>query len=271
MQVMTAEYLVCPPHHLAPVDGVSAWDDGRSDPDCGAAFVEWAGFLQRLVQVAGRRVAQAEAVRSAPLMPLVSGAGLVHKGIAVVARHRGYWRDDEAPYYRNLFVDAGFIVEALPEGVAFAGAADARFGDDGVLWVAYGPDTDQDAHWAIADILSCEMRSLTLKSRRFGHLERCFCPLPGGHLLWYPGAFETASEDSVRALVPENRRFAVSAAEADQLTCAALVAGRSVLLPYAAEATLTWLRERGLQPEVVAMPSLRTFGAGPASLALSVA
>lgn len=270
MGVMTADFLVCPPHRLSPVDGLSAWDDGTAPLDSGAAFSEWAGFLQRLVQVAGRRIAQAEALRSAPQMSLVSGAGLVHHGIAVVARQRGYWRDDEADYYRGLFVDAGFIVESLPDRVAFAGAADARFDDDGVLWVATGPDTDIDAHWALADILSCEMRSLVLRERRFGNLERCFCPLPGGHLLWYPPAFEPASEDSIRALVPDNRRLAVSKEEADNLACAGLVAGRTVLLSAATDSTLVWLRERGLHGEVVPMPHLRLFGAGPATLALAL-
>ncbi|MFM7321028.1 MAG: hypothetical protein ACKO5K_05825 [Armatimonadota bacterium] len=268
MESEKAEFLVCPPHHLAPVDGASAWDDGRTSPDISGAYFEWGSFLQRLTREAGRRVAQVDAVRGAPLMAMASRAGLIRNGIAVPSSHRETWRDREAPVFRDTFMSAGFIVENLPEGVVFAGAADACFDESGTLWVAYGPDTAQDAHWALADIFGCEMRSLTMASRRFGNLERAFLPLPGGRLLWYPQGFSPQSAESIRTLIPESRRYAVGEAEANLLACASLVAGRHILMPFAMDPTMQWLRDNGFQPEIVPIGHWRFFGAGASSLVL---
>ncbi len=263
-----AEFLVCPPQFLGPVDGTSAWDDGRTNPDISGAFFEWGGFLQRLSREAARRVAQVEPVRGAPLMAMASRAGLVRNGIAVASSTRESWRDREASVYRDTFMRAGFIVETLPENLTFAGAADAVFDESGTLWVAYGPDTCRDAHWALADVFGCEMRSLTMSSRRYGNLERAFLPLPGGRVLWYPNGFAPESAESIRALVPESRRFAVGEVEANLLACASLVAGRHVLMPFAVDPTMQWLRDQGFLPEIVPLGHWRFFGAGCSSLVL---
>jgi N-dimethylarginine dimethylaminohydrolase len=62
--------------------------------------------------------------------------------------------------------------------------------------------------------LEVEVMSLRLVDERFYHLDTCLCPLEGGWLLYYPDAFDAASNRLIEKRVA--KRIAVSEAEALQ-------------------------------------------------------
>jgi len=71
--------------------------------------------------------------------------------------------------------------------------------------------------------------SLHLVDPRFYHLDTCFAPLSGGHLVYFPGAFDAASVAKIEAAYPEDKRIAVSELEATRFACNVINVGRNIL------------------------------------------
>jgi N-dimethylarginine dimethylaminohydrolase len=71
--------------------------------------------------------------------------------------------------------------------------------------------------------------SLHLVDPRFYHLDTCFAPLSGGHLIYFPGAFDTASLAKIEAAYPEDKRIAVSELEATRFACNVINVGKNIL------------------------------------------
>ncbi len=260
---------MCPPTVVRADDDDPPLNPGL-DADPIATRAQWGSVLRWLVHDAGGKVATFETDDNSPFAWQASRGGLVRNGIAVPANSPSHWRSNQQSGTVRSFESAGFIVEPLPPDRRFAGAADAQFDDAGVLWVAYGPHTDAAVPWALSDRLGGEIRSLTLATRRFGLLERCFRILPGRRLLWHPPGFDPVAADAIRSEFPASHRREVEMSEAENGACCALVHGRRILLADGSAGTRSWLLDQGLLPEVVRVPDLVYYGAGPGSTALSL-
>ena len=117
-------------------------------------------------------------------------------------------RGEEAAFTR-WFADAGFEVLALDPDIAFEGAGDALFDHAfDALWTGHGQRSDRAASDAVGRMLEVETRPLRLVDPRYYHLDTCFCPLPGGVLLWYPPAFDLASRRLVESRIGAAHRIA---------------------------------------------------------------
>jgi hypothetical protein len=66
---------------------------------------------------------------------------------------------------------------------------------------------------------------LRLIDERFYHLDTCFCPLPGGRLVYFPAAFDQPSLAMIRSRVPPARRFEIGLPDAMGFACNAVVVG----------------------------------------------
>jgi N-dimethylarginine dimethylaminohydrolase len=77
-----------------------------------------------------------------------------------------------------------------------------------------------------------EVVSLRLVDERFYHLDTCFCPLNGGYLLYYPGAFDDHARSVIARRVPANRRIAISEKDAVKFACNAVNIDDSIILNH---------------------------------------
>jgi N-dimethylarginine dimethylaminohydrolase len=103
----------------------------------------------------------------------------------------------------------------------------------------------------LSQLLDVEVVSLRLVDPRFYHLDTCFCPLPGGRVLWYPPAFDAPSRALVEQRVSDDRRLAVHAEDALSFACNAVVASESdIVLHCCSEALMNRLRAWGLRPHI---------------------
>jgi len=266
-----AQFLVCPPTAIRIVNEDSPFDDGERDPVPDAVRSEWARVLEWLVHEASARIATLESDPEFPHLWATARGGLIRQGIAIPASPKEELRRRQTPRFVRRFTEAGFIVEPLPDSVVFAGSVDVQPDDDGVLWVAYGPGSDASVPWELADRLGGEVRSLTLASRRYGFLERCFRLLPGRRLLWYPPGFDGPTGDAIRSAFPASHRREIVPGEADLLACASVVIGQRILMPAASPTTLAWLKDQGFLPAIVPLPKLRFFGGSASTLLLGLA
>jgi len=113
-----------------------------------------------------------------------------------------------------------------------------------------------------------EVVALKLTDQRFYHLDTCFCPLEGGHVLYYPAAFDAASRAAIERLVPEARRIAVGEEDALAFACNAVAAGRTIVVNRATTAFVDALGRRGF--EVVQTPLSEFMKAGGSAKCLTL-
>ncbi len=240
-----ARFLMCAPAHFAIDYAINPWMyAGRGRVDAVRAMSQWT----LLREVLGRHAAIdcLAPVPGLPDLPFTANAGLVRGSIAIPSRFRHVERRGEEAFNARWFAQAGFDVRVLPDGPCFEGAGDALFDDVlDVLWMGHGPRSDVAAAPTLASILGVEVRPLRLVDPRFYHLDTCFCPLPGGALLWYPPAFDAASRRSVEASVDAARRIAVDTRDALAFACNAISFGSALVLHRASGRLKQGLDELG--------------------------
>ena len=99
------------------------------------------------------------------------------------------------------------------------------------------PGTDATPAIEVSGVINrfgAQVVALKLTDQRFYHLDTCFCPLEGGHVLYYPEAFDAASRAAIERLVPAARRIAVGEEDALAFACNAVVIGNDdIVNPHA--------------------------------------
>lgn len=267
---MTDRYLMCAPDHFEVAYVINPWMEGNiSHGDNKIAVRQWMGLCQALGEAA-----QVERIAAAPGVPdmvFTANAGLVLENRFILSRFRHPERQGEEPHFAAWFAGQGFDVKTLPPDMPFEGAGDALL-DRGlpVLWLGYGHRSDRACAPLLADWLDIEVVPLKLVDARFYHLDTCFCPLEGGYLMYYPAAFDAASQARIAARVPAERRIAVSAADALEFACNAVNCGRRIFLNHAYPPLVGELRSRGFQVRQVPLSEFMKAGGSAKCLTLKL-
>lgn len=206
-----------------------------------------------------------------PDMVFTANAGLVLGDKAVVSRFRSPERQGEEPYFRDWFEARGFTIVSWPVSVPFEGAGDALF-DRGqaLLWAGHGFRSDAAAAPLLAQALDCRVLALRLIDPRFYHLDTCLCPLAEGYLLYFPAAFDEASQRLIAETVPEEKRIPVALEDALQYACNAVDLDGHVILNGASDDLQARLRVAGFTPVVVVLSEYLKSGGAAKCLTLKL-
>ncbi|RFP62902.1 MAG: TIGR00300 family protein [Limnothrix sp. CACIAM 69d] len=267
---MTAQLriLMCSPDHYDVDYVINPWMEGnvhKSSRD--RAVEQW----QKLYKVLKARaiVDLVEPAKGWPDMVFTANAGLVLGDKAVLSRFYHKERQGEEPYFKAWFEQNGFTVYELPKDLPFEGAGDALFDREGRwLWAGYGFRSELDSHPYLAQWLDIEVLSLHLVDERFYHLDTCFCPLEGGYLLYYPGAFDAYSNQLIERRVPAAKRIAIEEADAVNFACNSVNLGQVVVMNKASNGLKSALARAGF--EVVETPLTEFLKAGGAAKCLTL-
>lgn len=223
-------YLMCAPEWYDVNYVINPWMAGnlhRSSRD--AAFGQWKTMHQQLQRIADVRLLHAR--QGCPDMVFVAHTALVQHGVAAISSFTHPQRQTEEAHLRRWFQDAGFLIWETPRETAFEGEGDVVFNAAGDhLWAAHGVRTCRQSHRHVADAWHTSVTSLHLVDPRFYHLDLCFAPLSGGHLLYFPGAFDAASLSKIEAAYSADKRIVVNEAEATQFACNVINVGRHILM-----------------------------------------
>ena len=244
---MKERFLMCAPRHFEVAYVINPWMEGNiargSNP---AATAQWQALLALL-----RRYADVDCISAEPGVPdlvFTANAGLVLGRQVLLSAFRHAERQPEEAYFSRWFSRHGFEVLTLPAGVYFEGAGDALFDRRlPILWMGHGHRTDEAAAAFIASMFDVDVVPLQLVDPHFYHLDTCLCPLEGGALLYYPDAFDRASQERIAALVPPELRIAVDAVDAAAFACNAVNCGRHVVMNQASGALARTLAALGYQ------------------------
>ena len=226
---------------------------------------------QRL-RAALARHATVEVMQPAPGCPdmvFTANAGLVLEGRVLLARFRHGERQGEEPHFGAWFAAHNFEVVCLPEELAFEGAGDALLDRAAALiWLGHGFRTDARAAPRIAAALDMDVVPLRLTDARFYHLDTCLCPLAGGELLYYPGAFDAESRRQIEARVPARARIVVAEPDALAFACNAVSVAEQIFLNQASPRLVAQLAARGYRVEQTPLTEFMKAGGAAKCLTL---
>ena len=261
-------FLMCPPEWYGVDYVLNPWMAGnvhRSSRDL--AFAQWKGMYNVLRGVADVRLLHPEP--GCPDMVFLGHGALVQHGVAALASFCHPQRRKETDHLRRWLAGQGMLLWDTPRETAFEGEGDVTF-DPRVemLWAAHGVRTCRAVHGHVAAAWHAPVRSLHLVDPRFYHLDTCFTPLAGGHLIYYPGAFDTASQRSIEQVYTTEQRLPVSEDDATRMACCALNIGRTLFTGEISRALAQRLFDAGYDVVQLELGEFIKGGAGARSLAL---
>lgn len=259
-------FLMCPPTLYDVKYVINPWMDGNVNQSSRRnATRQWEQLYDALASLA--RVELVEQQAGSPDMVFTANAGLVRKGVVALSRFLHRERQGEEPHFRRWFDDSGFTVHEMPSTVPFEGEGDALFeADNSRLWAGYGMRSQESSHHYLQDTWGVEVISLRLIDPRFYHLDTCFCPLFGGYVLYYPQAFDAASQAKIAARYGHEKRIAVSTQDAFRFACNAINIGRVILLNEVSAELSRRLEAHGFR--VMQLPLTEFLKAGGAAKCL---
>ncbi|WP_246207088.1 dimethylarginine dimethylaminohydrolase family protein [Methylocystis heyeri] len=264
----TEGILMCAPDHFGVDYVINPWMErqiGKAEREL--AELQWKYLAEQLSARARLRFIAPQA--GAPDMVFTANAGLAFAGMVIVSRFRAPERRPEERWFREWFRKEGFKEAPWPEDIAFEGAGDALFDRaQPLIWCGHGWRTSKEAPALIENILGRSTVGLRLVDPRFYHLDTCFCPLPGGWLLYYPQAFDHDSQQKIATLAGEEKLIPVSEEDAMFFACNAVEARGAVFLNDATQALQRRLHEAGFTP--VLTPLSEFFKAGGAAKCLTL-
>jgi lysine-ketoglutarate reductase/saccharopine dehydrogenase-like protein (TIGR00300 family) len=260
--------LMCAPDYYDVDYVINPWMEGNIHKSSIDLAVEQWGKLHHVLQEVAI-VDLVEPQKGWPDMVFTANAGLVLGKNVVLSRFFHPERQGEEPHFKKWFADNGFQVFELPKDLPFEGAGDALLDREGRwLWAGYGFRSELDSHPYIAKWLDIEVVSLRSIDERFYHLDTCFCPLSGGYILYYPGAFDAYSNHLIERRVPEAKRIAIAEADAVNFACNAVNVGQTVVMNKASDSLKQQLNDAGFK--IIETPLTEFLKAGGAAKCLTL-
>ncbi|HWE99721.1 MAG TPA: arginine deiminase-related protein [Caulobacteraceae bacterium] len=232
-----------------------------------AARRAWAE-LKRALERAGVRVEVMEGAPGAPDLVFPANAAVVLDGHALVARFRHPERACEEPHFLaalHRLKDRGLLrsVQQIEEGCFQEGAGDCLWDATRQLfWVASGPRSTPASAPAIGAVFGRPTVHLPLATERYYHLDTCFCPLPGGEILYYPPALTAEALDALHAHTSADQRIEASDEDAAAFSVNAVCVEREIIMARPPQRLADRLCERGYRVVAVDLDPFMLSGGG---------
>ncbi len=207
--------------------------------------------LHAALREAGAAVEIVPASPGLPDLVFPANAGIVLDRRVLPARFAHKERQgEEAPYRAAFegFARRGLLDEVgqLPDGCFQEGAGDCIWDDRrDFFWTAYGQRSIKASLDQIAGFFGRTLVALELVNPRFYHLDTCFCPLSGGEVLYYPGAFDARGLATIREHVAADDLIEASDEDAAAFCVNAVSIDRTLIMAAAPARLKARLAERG--------------------------
>ena len=263
-----AELLMCAPTFYDVDYVINPWMEGNIHAASKLrACEQWKALHAELS--ARAQVKLVEPVLGSPDMVFTANAGLKYGKRIALSRFQYAERQAEAAHFEAWFEQAGYRVDTMPVGTSFEGEGDALWAassGETILWAGHGFRTALESHRQLERWWGIEVRSLRLTDPRFYHLDTCFAPLSNGDLMYFPGAFDEASQRLIEAHYTPSQRIMVSEADATKFACNAVCLGDELVLNQISAPLHHDLESRGFR--VLETPLTEFLKAGGAAKCL---
>jgi N-dimethylarginine dimethylaminohydrolase len=263
---MSATILMCPPTHFEVSYVINPWM--RQGPAHSAqALAQWQALKAALGAHAA--IVTIEPQPGLPDMVFTANAGVVVGERAMASHFMPQERRGEEPFFKRWFRERGFTLVELPEDIGFEGAGDCL--EDmraPLLWTGLGPRTEPEALAYLGRAFDREIVGLRLVDPRFYHLDTCFCPLAGGHVLYHPDAFHPTSRSEIERRVPAALRIPVAAGDAADFACNSVSVGGEVFMHRASPQLTVELARAGYRVHEIELGEFLKAGGSAKCLTL---
>ncbi len=260
--------LMCAPDYFGVDYIINPWMEnqiGRATPS--RALSQWENLRSKLA--AHGDIAFVAPTPGLPDMVFTANAGLAIDDKAVVSRFHARERRPEERLFCDWFEAQGFAIAPWPENVPFEGAGDALVDHArDIVWCGHGWRSGAEASKHLERIFSRRTIALKLVDPRFYHLDTCFCPLSGGWLMYYPAAFDSASQEAIRAIVPAEKQIDVGEKDALAFACNAVERARRIFLNACSDDLRARLIDAGFTPVVTPLSEFMKAGGAAKCLTL---
>jgi N-dimethylarginine dimethylaminohydrolase len=269
---------MCAPAHFGVTYAINPWRDpsswARNDRALAAtAQREWTRFHSILTGL-GAAVELIPPVAGLPDLVFTANAAVVLDGIALLARFRHPQRQAEESHVEAAFrsLQARGLLHSvfrLPDGLLLEGAGDCVWDDARQLfWMGHGPRTTAASRAAVEEIFGVPTVALELADPRFYHMDTALSVLPGGEVMYIPGAFTAAGKGTIHELVPPERRIALGTDDAGRLAANTVAIGNTLVLSSCGARLRGELRERGYRVAATSLASFQRSGGSAFCLTL---
>jgi len=221
--------LMCPPDYFGIEYEINPWMSLTRQADRALAREQWQALYEFFLSELKLDVQLIEPQPGLPDMVFTANAGLVRGKKFIPSNFRNKERRGETPHFEEWFEKKGFSRYNLFSHFYFEGEGDVLLAGEDDAYAGYLIRSDVSSHVAVADLLNLRIISLELSDPRFYHLDTCFCPLRGGSVVFYPGAFDSYAREVIAANFPD--RIEIGEEEALKFVCNAVVVGDHYIQP----------------------------------------
>lgn len=221
--------------------------------------------------------AEIELVPPQPGLPdlvFTANAAVVMNRKILLASFRHPERQGEEKFYKSFFeglVAKGLCdeVREMPEGVILEGAGDCVWDPARqMFWAGYGPRSSKQAGAVVEDYFGLPVVSLELVNERYYHMDTALVPLPGGEVVYYPGAFSEKDQAVIHDIVGADKLIAVSDADAEVLAVNMVCIGNDIVLAQCSDRMEAELNRHGFTVHRVPISSFGKSGGSAFCLTL---
>jgi len=267
MRFLVAEFLMCAPDYYNVTYNINPWmEDSIGKTNQSTAQTQWLGLVE-VLQKHGATIRTIDPVDGLPDMVFTANGGVVRGSKVVVGTFRYSERQGETEHFDRWFQQNQ--LETYVPDTYFEGAGDALLdrGDPDILWVGHGFRSNANIiPWVQTTLDVCAV-SLRLASPQFYHIDTCFCPLAGGHIMYHPAAFDSPSQKVIKDVVAPNL-ITVNDEDALNFCCNAVNIDDKVILHKASDDLKQKLRR--LDYEVIETPLSEFLLAGGSAKCLTL-
>ncbi|WTF88935.1 amidinotransferase [Micromonospora globbae] len=249
---------MCSPEHFAVEYAINPWMDLTTPVDRELAVKQWDRLRETLVGL-GHEVHLLAPEPGLPDMVYAANGAFVVDGTVYGARFKHEQRAAEAAAHRAFYEAQGWRFIAPNE--TNEGEGDFAYVPEahgGLILAGHGFRTELPAHAEAQEALGRPVVSLRLVDPRFYHLDVALAAIDDANIVYFPGAFSTASQRVLAQLFPD----AVVADDADAIAFGLnLVSdGRNVVLNSEAVGLAEKLEAAGYHPVPVELTELKKGG-----------
>lgn len=213
--------LMCSPDFFGIEYEINPWMDVNIASDINKVKKQWEGLYNVLTQDMQIGVELIPPMDGSPDMVFTANGGIVRGDLFISANFRYKERRKEENYFLQWFSNSGYKTIKLPGNIIYEGEGD-MLSLGSTIFGGYRFRSDIESHKWIGDALGTEVLSLELIDPRFYHLDTCFCPLPGGELIYYPDAFDSYAVSVINDRVEKSKQIKVNKEEALMFACNAV-------------------------------------------------
>lgn len=250
-------YLMCPPKYFAVRYRINPW----MRPDCPVnidrAQAQWEELRQWLVAL-GHEVLAVSPLPGLPDMVFAANGGIVVGDRALIPRFRHVERAGESVHFARALRGLG-LAEVRQASCVNEGEGDFLLVGARILGGS-GFRSDPRAADEVADYFGLPVVSLRLVDSRLYHLDTALARLDADTVAYWPGAFSTASQHTLRELFPN--AVLATESEAACLGLNMVSDGSTVLMSDDCDGLAARIAERGFRVVPLSTSELRKAGGG---------